>query len=115
MRFQMKRKARVLNQKFAELFLSLLLAPSPIPLPPPGRCEKIAKRPLTLPSPARGEGKDVEIQEEIPSPSTGEGEGGGEKGIFSHLGREGRVRGEGGIVETTLFEFTEGGTGDEDL
>jgi hypothetical protein len=50
-----------------------------------GRCEKIGIFPLTLPSPARGEGKYIEIQEEIPSPSTGEGQGGGENGIFSHL------------------------------
>jgi len=40
--------------------------------------------PLTLPSPARGEGKYFKIQEEIPSPSMGEGQGGGENGIFSH-------------------------------
>jgi hypothetical protein len=36
--------------------------------------------PLTLPSPPRGEGNDIEIEEEIPSPSMGEGEGGGERG-----------------------------------
>ena len=47
--------------------------------------KKLRRGPLTLPSPARGEAKDVEIQEEIPSPSTGEGQGGGENGIFSHL------------------------------
>jgi len=86
MHFQMKRKASVLTQKFAELFLSLSLAPSPIPLPPHREgVKKLRRGPLTLPSPARGEGKDVEIQEEIPSPSTGEGQGGGEKRIFSHL------------------------------
>ena len=59
----------------------------PHPLPPleGGRCEKIGIFPLTLPSPARGEGKYIEIQEKIPFPSTGEGKGGGENGIFSHL------------------------------
>jgi hypothetical protein len=40
-----------------------------------GSCEKIEIFPLTLPSPARGEGKYIEIQEEIPSPSRGEGQG----------------------------------------
>ena len=43
----------------------------------------------------RGEGKDVEIQEEIPSSSTGEGQGGGENGIFSHLPGAGERGGEG--------------------
>ena len=33
MHFQVKRKASVLTQKFAELFLSLLLAPSLSPAP----------------------------------------------------------------------------------
>ena len=47
--------------------------------------KKLQKGPLTLPSPARGEGKYIEIQEEFPSPSMGEGQGGGENGIFSHL------------------------------
>jgi len=47
--------------------------------------KKLRRGPLTLPSPARREGKDLKIQEEIPSPSTGEGQGGGDKGIFSHL------------------------------
>jgi len=40
--------------------------------------KKLRASPLTLPSPARGEGKYIEIQEEIPSPSRGEGQGGGE-------------------------------------
>jgi hypothetical protein len=35
-------------------------------------------RPLTLPSPARGEGEHYEIEKEIPSPLRGEGEGGGD-------------------------------------
>jgi hypothetical protein len=55
--------------------------------------------PLTLPSPARGEGKYIEIQEEIPSPSTGEGQGFGRElsrtvGVkmgFFHTFGEGRV------------------------
>jgi len=50
-----------------------------------GSCEKIEIFPLTLPSPARGEGKNIEIHREIPSPLMGEGQGGGENGIFSHL------------------------------
>ena len=40
--------------------------------------KKLQRGPLTLPSPARGEGKGLKIQEEIPSPSTGEGQGGGD-------------------------------------
>ena len=35
--------------------------------------QKLRRCPLTLPSPARGEGKDLKIQEEIPSPLRGEG------------------------------------------
>jgi hypothetical protein len=50
-----------------------------------GRCEKIEIFPLTLPSPARGEGKYIEMQREIPSSLRGEGQGGGGNGIFSHL------------------------------
>jgi hypothetical protein len=57
-----------------------------------GRCEKFGIHPL---SPARGEGKYIEIQEEIPSPLTGEGQGGGEKGIFSQLREEGWGEGAG--------------------
>jgi hypothetical protein len=38
-----------------------------------GRCEKIGIYPLTLSSPARGEGKHIEIKKEIPSPLRGEG------------------------------------------
>ncbi len=34
--------------------------------------------PLTLPSPTRGEGNNIEVGKETPSPSMGEGEGGGE-------------------------------------
>jgi hypothetical protein len=52
-----------------------------------------------LPFPAKGEGKYIEIQEEIPSPSTGEGQGGGENGIFSHL----RGRRDGGDVFEKIF------------
>jgi len=43
-------------------------------------CEKIEIFPLTLPSPAGGEGKHIEIDREIPSPLMGEGQGGGENG-----------------------------------
>jgi hypothetical protein len=50
-----------------------------------GRCEKFGIFPLTPPSPSRGDGKHIEIQEEIPSPSTMEGQGGGGNGIFSRL------------------------------
>jgi protein SCO1/2 len=42
-----------------------------------GICDKKEIFPLTLPSPARGEGKYIKTQREIPSPLTGEGEGGG--------------------------------------
>jgi hypothetical protein len=54
------------------------------PHPSPLRGEsvkKLPRSPLTLPSPARGEGKYIEIQEEIPSPSMGEGQGGGEETV----------------------------------
>jgi hypothetical protein len=39
-------------------------------LPPPlaGRCEKIGICPLTLPSPARGEGELIEIKKKFPPP-----------------------------------------------
>jgi len=36
-------------------------------------CEKFRICPLTLPSPARGEGEHIEIKKEIPSPLMGEG------------------------------------------
>ena len=64
------------------------MSPSGAEPDPEGKGEgvkKLRRGPLTLPSPARREGKDLKIQEEIPSPSTGEGQGGGDKGIFSHL------------------------------
>jgi hypothetical protein len=61
------------------------LGPAGNPPHPPEAAKELPRGPLTLPSPARGEGKDVEIQKEIPSPSMGEGSGGGENGIFSHL------------------------------
>ena len=35
---------------------------------PGGRCEKIGIRPLTLPSPRGGEGKQVEINNKFPPP-----------------------------------------------
>ena len=47
--------------------------------------KKLSDCPLTLPSPARGEGNYIDILKEIPSPLRGEGQGGGGKGIFSHL------------------------------
>jgi hypothetical protein len=47
--------------------------------------KKLGIFPLTLPSPARGEGEHNESKEEIPSPLRGEGQGGGDKGIFSQL------------------------------
>jgi hypothetical protein len=51
------------------------------PLPLTGAsCEKIEIFPLTLSSPARGGGKNIEIQREIPSPLRGEGQGGGDNG-----------------------------------
>jgi hypothetical protein len=51
------------------------------PLPPfskGGGVKKLEYVPLTLPSPARGEGEQTEIKKEIPSPLMGEGEGGGD-------------------------------------
>jgi hypothetical protein len=36
-----------------------------------GSCEKIEIFPLTLPSPARGEGKHIEIVEKFPPPRRG--------------------------------------------
>ena len=59
--------------------------------------KKLGICPLTLPSPTKGEGKYIEIKEEIPSPSTGEGQGGGDKGIFSHL-RGGEGEGEHKLI-----------------
>jgi hypothetical protein len=63
--------------------------------------KKLGICPLTLPSPARGEGKYIEIQDEIPSPSRGEGQGFGRElsrtvGVkmeFFHTFGEGRVGG----------------------
>jgi hypothetical protein len=50
--------------------------------------------PLTLPSPARGEGKYFKIQEEIPSPSMGEGQEGVKMEFFhTHRGIEGDLKG----------------------
>jgi hypothetical protein len=54
---------------------------SPSPLP----CGVLNLTPQGKPFPSRGEGKHIEIQEEIPSPSRGEGQGGGGNGVFSHL------------------------------
>ncbi len=51
--------------------------------------KKLRSDPLTLPSPAKGEGKDIEIFQEVISPLRGEARVGVIKGIFSHLGGEG--------------------------
>jgi anthranilate synthase component 1 len=75
-----------------EKIVARLRAPS---LPFTGRISA----PLTLPSPARGEGKHNEINKEVPSPSRGEGKGGGDLeprqggqtrhgGLHSNLSRE---------------------------
>jgi len=54
------------------------------------RCQKFGIYPLTLPSPARGEGKH---KKEIPSPLIGEGEGGGDLGGYFTASERERVRG----------------------
>jgi len=50
-----------------------------------GRCEKIGICPLTLPSPARGEGKHIEIRKKFPPPWGGRGRVGVIYEIISHL------------------------------
>jgi hypothetical protein len=45
-------------------------------------CEEFRAYPLTVPSPARGEGNHIEIIKKFPSPLTGEGEGGGDLGDY---------------------------------
>jgi len=59
-----------------------------IPPRPPlekGRCEKIGISPLTLPSPAWGEGKHIEIRKKFPPPGGGRGRVGVIQGIISQL------------------------------
>jgi hypothetical protein len=47
-----------------------------------GAVKKLRRGPLTLPSPVRGEGRYIEIQEEIPSPPDGGGQGGGDRNLI---------------------------------
>jgi hypothetical protein len=60
-----------------------------IPLFGKGRWEKIEIFPLTLPSPARGEGKHVEIVKKFPPPRRGRAGVGVILGNFSHLQKRG--------------------------
>jgi len=55
------------------LFVQSLSEIHPNPSLLKGAVKKLPRDPLTLPSPARGEGKYIETPEEIPSPSMGEG------------------------------------------
>jgi hypothetical protein len=50
-----------------------------------GSCEKIEIFPLTLPSPARGEGKNIEIVDKFPPPRRGRARVGVILGNFSHF------------------------------
>ena len=77
--------------------------PSPHPPPQQGRCEKNGIFPLTLPSPARGEGQHIEIKNRFPPPRTGEGEGGGDLwDYFTASGEEGERNKLGEVRRWTL-------------
>jgi len=67
------------------LFRPPLFIPSSRPLLSKGRCKKIGISPLTLPSPARGEGKHIEIRKKLPPPGGGRGRVGVIQGIISQL------------------------------
>jgi len=72
-----------------EILAPLDITPSPLG---GGRWKKIEIFPLTLPSPARGEGKHVEIVKKFPPPRRGRARVGVILGNFSHL-RGGAGRG----------------------
>jgi hypothetical protein len=70
-----------------------------VPFFPPlekGSCEKIEIFPLTPPSPARGEGKHIEIVDKFPPPRRGRARVGVILGNFSHL--------QGGKGDLTAFQ-----------
>jgi len=68
-------------------FTAGALYPSTLTLPPEGgRCEKIGIFPLTQPSPTRGEGKNVEIEQNFPPPRRRRAWVGVIQGIFQTFG-----------------------------